>query len=664
MSAQRVLPPLPRYSDGDEFAPPPPDPNGGLPSQNGAMDYTANGNGDAFSPAMPPPAAPTATDTATATGAPAPAAVPSTQPIQPNLNAKMPGAKAMGAPNGGPPPTTAQSAIQNALTMQPPAPPGPAKWYQKLAAMAEGAAGGWVNAAGRTHIDPKQIAAAEQETLAPGYARQVGVYQQQQQDALAKAELAKTSAGIEDLGEQRKAKADLSRAQALKAAEDNDTRLRIAADKIKEADLDRKRKGFASASKDQSVVYQDAGTPVPDGWQALDNPDAPEGKQAIVPSGMLPVPKGLVEYMQGYTEGQMAPRKDIEKAAKAQQDELKARNVQDNKPVPDKKQVSKAEQVLLNPGDYTPEQVKIARGLFGQEHKGANADGSAGAPAAVRNPSLPMNQRDEGVLSTQKPGDQAVIKQLVDYKYQLPTGIALSKPYWQNMLQIAAQYDPSFDASQYQNRVALRKDFTSGKSSQAINSLNTVTQHVDQLEKNWGKLNNVGGMGTVLNAPINSLGGSLSGDLQNRLNRFQLDQEAVSNELMRVWRQVGASESEIKQWSQKISPNLSPEAQKGAIQEIMELIKGKITALKSQYETGMGRPADFHMVQPDTLKRFQKHGVDIQDLAPNATYGGTNAPAGGQDQMIKVQIPGFPPDQIHASQKDKFLKDHPNAKVF
>ena len=36
---------------------------------------------------------------------------------------------------------------------------------------------------------------------------------------------------------------------------------------------------------------------------------------------------------------------------------------------------------------------------------------------------------------------------------------------------------------------------------------------------------------------------------------------------------------------------------------------------------------------------------------------------GDEDKMIKVQIPGMSPGQIHASQKDAFLKKYPNAKV-
>lgn len=47
-------------------------------------------------------------------------------------------------------------------------------------------------------------------------------------------------------------------------------------------------------------------------------------------------------------------------------------------------------------------------------------------------------------------------------------------------------------------------------------------------------------------------------------------------------------------------------------------------------------------------------------------HGGSQGGApqgGGNSDLINVQIPGQPPGQIHASQKDAFLKKYPNAKV-
>ena len=519
------------------------------------------------------------------------------------------------------------------------------RWWQAALAGLAGGAAGYVNAGGRVKVDPSGL---EKNILFPGLQRNTANWQKELEAKQAQADL--EDANLKSVEGARKAQTE----EQYKQAEEELARKRgayyegrnAAAEANKketEAEKDKARIGraFGELTKNMPVVYRAKGDAGPDGWQQVPiaHPDM-KGMVAYTPPPIAKVPKELVPYLPGTVEGQLVDRNTLNAATTKYQAELEKKNLMEAKP---DKEVSNAEQVLLNPGNYTPAQQQTARGILAQRHPNSAGGGEGAANVPARNPALPPQQRDEGVLASQPSGVQSVIKQLVDYKYQLPTGIALSKPYWQNILQLAAQYDPSFDASQYSNRMALRKDFMSGKSAQAINSLNTVTQHVDQLEKNWDKLNNVGGAGTALNAPINWVGGKVSGDLQNRLNRFQLDQEAVSNELMRVWRQVGASESEIKQWSAKLSPNLSPEAQKGAIQEIMELIKGKITALKSQYETGMGRPADFHMVQPDTVKRFQKHGVDVQDLAPGATYQnaqpGQAAPPAAQNQKREQHSP-------------------------
>jgi hypothetical protein len=142
---------------------------------------------------------------------------------------------------------------------------------------------------------------------------------------------------------------------------------------------------------------------------------------------------------------------------------------------------------------------------------------------------------------------------------------------------------------------------------------------VDRLEKNWAALNNYGGWATLLNAPANRLA-QMRGD--PRIARFEQDQKAVADELMRVWRQTGpGSEKEIESWKAGLALNASPESQQATIQEIYHLISGKLAALKSQYESGMGRPMNFHMlIQPDTLQRFHNHGVDASDLAPGSTY--------------------------------------------
>ena len=126
----------------------------------------------------------------------------------------------------------------------------------------------------------------------------------------------------------------------------------------------------------------------------------------------------------------------------------------------------------------------------------------------------------------------------------------------------------------------------SGATSKGVNALNTVTDHLDRLEQNWKALDNMGGWGTALNRPANWLA-QLRGD--PRIKPFLDDQEAVSNELMRAWRQTGAEgeKGDRVDWKKGLDINASPKEQQSSINEMYSLINGKLKALKSQYETGI-----------------------------------------------------------------------------
>jgi len=374
----------------------------------------------------------------------------------------------------------------------------------------------------------------------------------------------------------------------------------------------REQNAFDVLTKGRTLVYRGPNDPVPQGWEPipLANPALPGGWQAYAPSPLATVPKELLPYLPGYQEGETIDRDALERATKTYQGQIEKQATQ----APQKPPGSPTE-VLMNPQAFTPAQVQTAQKLFDQEHRDPNAQ--PGGVIAARNPSLPTDQRDEGILQGLSPADSAIVKQLVDYKYPMPSGMALRTPFWQKIIGAAAQYDPTFDASQYSNRQKLRNDFMSGKSSQSINALNTVAQHIGQMEQNWAALKNSGS--PMWNAPINWIEQHVGGD--PRMSAFANDSHAVADELMRVWRQTQGSDSEVKDWADQIGMNASPAQQQNITTELYKLIGGKLTALKSQYETGMGKPADFHMLAPEMAKRFQAHGVPPVDLAPGSTYG-------------------------------------------
>ncbi len=89
--------------------------------------------------------------------------------------------------------------------------------------------------------------------------------------------------------------------------------------------------------REESVISLGKGDAVPDGWQVIDHPDG--GKVAVPPS-MIPVPEQLVPYMPGHKTGDMVGWTEYKDAVKDYRDEMKKRNIQDNKP--DKPEQAKA----------------------------------------------------------------------------------------------------------------------------------------------------------------------------------------------------------------------------------------------------------------------------------------------------------------------------------
>jgi hypothetical protein len=495
-----------------------------------------------------------------------------------------------------------------------PATPKPA-WWQRLAAAGVGFGAGYTNAARRTRpIDPT---AATQAILAPGYQQKVASHERDVQQAQAQAE------GAQNAEQAWWKNRQLNNQEGVQQSQEQRNLATAAYENNRNQTAEEGRKFAANERLEQQLIkpwgedaqLQKESDPVPPGMEVTKSITQP-GMVYVHPPRFIPLPQDLAPYALGRKPGDVVPYGEFKKA----QERAAKDTLQQNKPV--KPPADNIERILLNPKEYSPEQVQQAKSMFGQMHRDPNAmPGSAPAPQVAPGP---PGQRNEAALSSVDPGTQAVIKQLVDYKYQLPSGIALSKPYWQNVLQRAAQYDPSFDATQYNTRLGLRKDFTSGKSAQSINALNTVIGHLDTLQESGEKMNNFGGIATPLNGPVNAIE-SAFGD--PRKNRFELSKQAVADELTRAWRQAGGTEADIAGWSQRFSSSNSPSQLHAAVQQAKTLLASKLASLKAQYETGMGRPMDFHILTPEAVASLKRSGVSPNDLEPgNAGSLTPNAP--------------------------------------
>lgn len=218
----------------------------------------------------------------------------------------------------------------------------------------------------------------------------------------------------------------------------------------------------------------------------------------------------------------------------------------------------------------------------------------------------------EEALKGLSPGDAAIVKSISNYDQKpLPLGRNNQKNMF--LMEKVREYDPSYDDTQYPAKTATRKDYTSGKSSQNIRSLNTAVAHLDELSKAATGLSNsqLPLYNKIKNMFVKAAGGAAP-------DRFSAAATAVESELASVFKGAGATDQEIKAWRDRISTSQSPEQIKGVIDEAIGLMGGRLNALKERYREGMGKPADFDILDPKSKDILRKLGHPLDESSPEA----------------------------------------------
>ena len=242
---------------------------------------------------------------------------------------------------------------------------------------------------------------------------------------------------------------------------------------------------------------------------------------------------------------------------------------------------------------------------------GGIGEGAGGGISSMEIPIMKTTERNENFLAQLPPKTANLVKQIADYKIDISKVTSLRSNERQKMAEMVANYDPSFDMSQYGARVALRKDFTSGKAAQQIKSLNTVVGHLDTLKK---VSNNLSNSSVQLWNKITNLGLTQVGD--SRVTNFLTAANAVESELATVFKGQGATDQEIKAWRQSLNSSMSPQQLKDSISSMIELIGSRLQALTSQYEVGFGKPKDFKILTDKSRKILTNLGADVDSLDP------------------------------------------------
>lgn len=243
------------------------------------------------------------------------------------------------------------------------------------------------------------------------------------------------------------------------------------------------------------------------------------------------------------------------------------------------------------PGDKN-KLVKIGQDGLGREQYGVfnPADGSIApykAPGSSDSSSGGLGNMDltgKDYLASIPVAQRGTVQGMVEGTIAPPSSFALSKPYWQNMIAAAKNYDPSFDSAAWGGRVAGVKDFSAGKSSEMVRSANQTVGHVGDLIDKMDALQN--GQYPMKNAVGNYLSSNVAGN--PGVVGFKQNAHAVADELSKVFKGAGVSDHEIKQWEESLSENMSPAQQRESISTMLGLLRHSLSALEEKRLNSIG----------------------------------------------------------------------------
>lgn len=253
-------------------------------------------------------------------------------------------------------------------------------------------------------------------------------------------------------------------------------------------------------------------------------------------------------------------------------------------------------------------------------------------------------------LAKLPPTEQSQVKALAEGRMAFPAGKAAASPYWQQRVAQVSQYDPTFDAINYNARAATRRDFTSGTSSKNIKALNTALGHLGQLGSQIGGTASHGGFpfATTVNKLENAVRRG-SGD--SGITKFEQTAGALAGELTQVFRGTGGAEADIQRFLGELNSDGSQEQKSNAVANIAVLLKSRLDALEDQYTKGMGTSSQpLETLDPHAKQVLHAYvpGYEAEDrLAAGLTpwqqdTGGPSSGgglAGGGDDRKKIPIP-------------------------
>ncbi|KRQ11941.1 hypothetical protein AOQ73_05910 [Bradyrhizobium pachyrhizi] len=294
--------------------------------------------------------------------------------------------------------------------------------------------------------------------------------------------------------------------------------------------------------------------------------------------------------------------------------------------------------------------VKIGQDAMGREQYGT-LNQATGEIAPIKAPNagtgdvgtgLPGDLTKHGpeYISSLPPLYQGTVQGLVEGTAQIPRITTKNQQQWQMLFDMAKQADPSFDSAKYPARVAGMKDFSGGgKSAEMVRAANQTIGHVGDLIEKADALHNRSFV--PWNYATNKISSAMGDDAAGN---WVTNAHAVADEIGKLFKGNNLSDTEIKQWAENLTPNMSPQQQRGSIKNLMSLLQHSLDALEDKRTASIGQMASDKMgplltsKSKEILDRVMKWANGEAAAAPEASAAPTPLTVGQSTKVGEVTI--------------------------
>ena len=291
--------------------------------------------------------------------------------------------------------------------------------------------------------------------------------------------------------------------------------------------------------------------------------------------------------------------------------------------------------LLLNQEKFG-EQQRVNAATLGT----AGPGGTPGTPGAV----APAPLTGDAYLATLPPARANILKAIAEGRIELSPTMMRGKE-GQAIAQQLSTYAPDFDQSRAGSYFNMRKDYTSGPTSKALNSYNTAISHLSTMrdhvhDSNFADLNN---------------------PASDTYRRMALDKQLVATELAKA---VSANQMTEKEKGDILN-SLSSYTTHGyeqKIQEAVSLLKGKLDSYQNQWDNGAppGAVSQLHMLSPQAEHSINhiysddpSEPANTQPVKPRAPVqapnSGTKGPLSAAEASAYLRSAGGDKDKARAA---------------